>query len=77
MQGYPSLLIHGLIKSELATFLSASGIFTFDQNGQLESFAAKRYKEDKGEYSLEDWFVEMKEHREFNGIIIPNKVDVT
>lgn len=57
--------------------ITASGVFTFDKDGFVESFSAKRYMENQGKYSLEDWIVETKENKEFNGIVIPYKGDVT
>jgi hypothetical protein len=57
--------------------VTASGIFRFSDEGRILSFTAKRYMENHGRYSLEDWVVEAKDYKEFGGIEIPHKVDVT
>ncbi|MDD2630205.1 MAG: hypothetical protein PHV61_08630 [Limnochordia bacterium] len=56
--------------------ITASGVFRFSDDGKVLSFEAERHMENKGEFSLEDWIVQMKEYKEFNGVVIPNKVDV-
>ena len=57
--------------------ISASGIYTFNDEGQVISFEAKRYGEFNGEFSLETWLVSVGEYKEFNGINIPSKGNVT
>ena len=56
--------------------ISASGVFTFNEQGDLVSFIAKRYRENNGKYELTDWGGIMKEYKEFQGIRIPNKSDI-
>ncbi|WP_318502341.1 DUF6544 family protein [Bacillus sp. T3] len=56
--------------------VSASGVFTFNANGDLVQFFAKRYREVKGKYELMDWGGVTKEVKEVNGIRIPTKSDI-
>jgi hypothetical protein len=57
--------------------VSASGTFTFDAEGDVTRFEAKRYGEFGGKYSLETWSIAMKGYRSFQGIRIPNVSEVT
>lgn len=54
----------------------ASGVFTFNETGEVISFGAKRYMEAKGKYSLEDWLVRIEESKKFQGVNIPFKGEV-
>ncbi len=56
--------------------VTASGVFTFSEQGDLLNFIAKRYREDKGKYVLEDWGGVAKEFKEFHGVRIGSRVDV-
>ena len=56
---------------------SACGIFKFSPSGEVLSFQARRYGEFNGEYTLENWLVEIKEHKRFHGINIPYTCEVT
>lgn len=56
--------------------VTASGVFTFNDKGDLIRFKTKRYKEENGKYELRDWGGINKEFKEFNGIRIPNKSDI-
>lgn len=57
--------------------VSASGVFYFNENGDVLRFVGKRYREVNGEFVLCDWGGINKEYKEFEGIRIPNKSDVT
>lgn len=57
--------------------LNVSGIFSFDQIGNVIAFEAKRYGNFNGAYSMETWHINCREPRNFSGIIIPSKSDVT
>jgi hypothetical protein len=57
--------------------ISASGIFKFNENGDILYYEAMRYGEFDGKYSLEKWHIDMTGYKSFNGIRIPNKSDVT
>ncbi|SHS43497.1 Uncharacterised protein [Mycobacteroides abscessus subsp. abscessus] len=57
--------------------ISVSAIFYFDEKGDILRFVGKRYREVDGKYVLSDWGGINKEFKEFNGIRIPNKSDVT
>lgn len=56
--------------------VTASGIFEFNEKGELVSFTANRYREVNGRYVLQDWGGITRGYREFNGIRIPNKNDI-
>ena len=55
---------------------SVSGIYTFGQDGMPIRFEALRYMSKGGGYSLEKWVAEMQEYQEFNGILVPSRVQV-
>lgn len=55
---------------------TASGVFYFNEAGDLAGFSAKRYMEQSGQFSLQDWSGVVKEYQEFNGIRLPAKVNV-
>lgn len=57
--------------------ITASGIFTFNDEGQIINFEAERYGEFNGKISLETWSIPVRDYKEFNGIKIPTKGDVT
>ncbi|QCX39002.1 hypothetical protein FF125_11350 [Aureibaculum algae] len=56
---------------------SVSGLFKFNSNGDFISFEADRYYGGDENAQLEKWVVTAKEHKEFYGIKIPNKCQVT
>ena len=56
---------------------SVSGIFTFNEDGELISFKAQRYYGGGEKAKVESWLVETKSLKKFNGIKIPNKSTVT
>ncbi|KAA5539955.1 DUF6544 family protein [Adhaeribacter rhizoryzae] len=59
--------------------VTAAGIFRFNKAGDVISFEAKRYYDRKEGPTLENWLVTVDPHscREFNGIRVPTKSDVT
>lgn len=57
--------------------ISVSAIFYFNEKGDILRFVGKRYREVNGKYVLSDWGGINKEFKEFNGIRIPSKSDVT
>jgi hypothetical protein len=57
--------------------ISASGVFYFNDNGDIIRFMGKRYRDVNGKYILCDWGGINKEFKEFEGIRIPSKSDVT
>lgn len=56
--------------------VTASTLFTFNEQGDIVNSIAKRYKETNGKFVKEDWGGENKGYREFNGIRIPSKSDI-
>ncbi|GGM42539.1 hypothetical protein GCM10011351_30640 [Paraliobacillus quinghaiensis] len=55
----------------------ASGVFTFNDIGEVTQFEAERYGEFDGETRLETWSIPVRDYKEFEGIKIPTKGDVT
>ena len=64
---------------QLADGIAASGVFTFDRNGDMSGFRARRYYDRKDGATLEEWVIriEPEGHREFEGIRIPARFSVT
>lgn len=56
--------------------VTASGVFEFNEKGEVINFTAKRYMEKHGNYSLETWSGNTKGYRTFNNVDIPNKGEV-
>lgn len=56
--------------------VTASGIFKFNEKGEVINFVAERYGEFDGQYKLETWSVLMKDYQEFSGIRIPTAGEV-
>lgn len=57
--------------------ISASGVFTFNEKGQVSGFEANRYYDRNGNFTLEKWHVEVKNYRTMDGIRIPAGAEVT
>lgn len=57
--------------------ITASGVFTFNDKGEVIQFEAERYGEFDGEFRLETWSIPLREYKEFAGIKVPTKGDVT
>lgn len=59
--------------------INASGLFRFDQNGDVMSFEAMRYYDRKEGYTLENWYIQVEPdgYREFEGIRIPARASIT
>ena len=56
---------------------TVSGFFYFDNDGDIVGFEGKRYGNFEGHFSLETWSIRILEHKEFIGIRIGSKCDVT
>jgi len=56
--------------------VSADMVFNFNQEGDLVSNIAPRYREDKGKFVLTDWGGLAREYKEYDGIRIFSKSDV-
>lgn len=87
MQWFPTAALSDYIKweeldsnSARATMsyqgVTASGVFTFSEKGDLVEFGAKRFRETNGKHVLTDWGGRTTEYKEFNGIRISNKSDI-
>ncbi|MEW6624923.1 MAG: DUF6544 family protein [Bacillota bacterium] len=57
--------------------VTGSGIFTFNEKGEVVNFTAERYGEFDGEFVLATWSIPMMDYKEFNGIRVPTKGEVT
>lgn len=56
--------------------VTASGVFKFNDKGEVINFVAERYGDFDGEYVMETWSVLMNEYKEFNGVMAPSKGEV-
>lgn len=56
--------------------VTAFGVFTFNDEGELVRFMTKRYREVGGKFVLTDWGGINKQFKTFNGIRIPSKSDI-
>ncbi|MBO8168184.1 MAG: hypothetical protein H0Z35_03240 [Thermoanaerobacteraceae bacterium] len=56
--------------------VTASGVFIFNEMGEVINFVAKRYMESSGQYVMETWSTPMKDYKDLNGIRIPTKGEV-
>ena len=56
--------------------VTASGIFTFNEQGEALGFEAERYGEFDGEYRLETWACAIQEYQEFKGMMVPSQGDL-
>lgn len=57
--------------------VTASGIYTFDDDGNIIRFEAPRYGTFDGTYRKETWSVDITGHKIFNGVSIGNTSTVT
>ena len=59
--------------------VTASGLFTFDESGDLTEFRARRYYDREGRARLEDWVIGIEPggYRVFEGVRIPTRFSVT
>lgn len=59
--------------------IKASGIFSFNQDGDIVSFEALRYYDRKEGATFEDWLIlnDKNGYKEFEGIRVPAKSTVT
>ncbi len=55
---------------------SASAIFYFNKKNEVFRITAERYMEKDGEFTLQDWEIQIREYKILSGIFIPNKTDV-
>lgn len=56
--------------------VTASGVFTFNEKGEVLSFVAQRYGDFDGEYRMETWSCIMTKYKEFNGLKVPSQGDL-
>jgi hypothetical protein len=56
---------------------TASGVFSFNEKGELTGFEALRYGEFDGKYRLEPWSIAMSGNKARDGVVIPCSSTVT
>jgi hypothetical protein len=56
--------------------VSASGVFTFNEKGEVLDFVAQRYGDFDGEYRMETWSCVINEYKEFDGLKVPSQGDL-
>ena len=56
---------------------SATARFHFRESGEIDRITAQRYREAKGEYSLDEWVISDLEYKSFAGIVVPYKANVS
>ncbi|SMD45926.1 hypothetical protein SAMN00777080_4599 [Aquiflexum balticum DSM 16537] len=56
---------------------SGSGIFTFNEKGEVEKYTAMRYMGSGPDAKRFEWYIDIAENKEMNGIIVPNKCSAT
>ncbi|WP_067841850.1 DUF6544 family protein [Amphibacillus sediminis] len=57
--------------------IEASGIFTFNNDGEVIMFEADRYGEFDGEFRLERWLVHIENYQTFQDFKVPTKGQIT
>ncbi|SCZ10259.1 DUF6544 family protein [Alkaliphilus peptidifermentans] len=57
--------------------ITASGVFTFNDKGEVIKFEAERYGEFNGEFRIETWSIPIGDYKEFEGIRVPTKGNIT
>lgn len=57
--------------------VEASGVFEFNEAGEVSRFTAMRYAEKDGSYSLQEWVVTLDAHEWMDGFKIPGQAVVT
>lgn len=57
--------------------VTASGVFAFNEKGEVIEFEAERYGEFDKKFRLELWSISLRDYKEFEGISIPTKGAVT
>jgi len=56
--------------------VTASGVFTFNEKGEILNFVAQRYGDFDGGYRMETWCAEITEYKEFNGFKVASQGDI-
>lgn len=70
-------LNNGVVKATLTlNNISVSSMFYFNEKDEIYRITAKRYMEKDGKFTLEDWEIQIREYKTFNGILIPKKSHV-
>jgi hypothetical protein len=51
--------------------VTAAGVFTFNEMGQVVNFETERHMEKEGEFELKPWSTPIEGYKEMNGMMIP------
>ncbi len=57
--------------------ISASGIFTFNERGEVVTFTADRYFHHRGEFTLKKWIVDVGQYAKVGGARVPIEAQVS
>lgn len=57
--------------------VTASGLFSFNDKGEVIKFEAERYGEFDKKFKLEVWSIFLRDYKAFEGIMIPSNGEVT
>ncbi|SFC22588.1 hypothetical protein SAMN04488102_10444 [Alkalibacterium subtropicum] len=57
--------------------VSASGIFTINDLGEVVRFEAERYGDFDGEFRMETWSIPVSAYKSFEGLKVPTKGEIT
>lgn len=57
--------------------VTASGLFSFNDKGEVIKFEAERYGEFDKKFKLEVWSISLRDYKAFEGIMIPSNGEVT
>jgi hypothetical protein len=52
--------------------VTASGLFTFNELGQVVNFETERHMENEGDFELKPWSTPIEGYKEMNGMMIPS-----
>jgi len=56
--------------------ITASGVFNFNDRGEVVEFVAPRYGDFDGHYTMETWAIILEDYKEFDGVRVPAKGEV-
>ena len=57
--------------------ITASAVLQVNEQGQVTSLSAQRYKEEHGHYLLTPWSGRYDEYQEVDGMRIPTRIEIT
>lgn len=57
--------------------MEVSGVFDFNEKGEVTRFTAQRYRDEEGVYVLKEWLVSIGAYEEAGGFAVPAKAEVS